>query len=102
METFDTAEELMRSRYAAFVRRDEEHLLRTWHEATRPPRVEFDPALTWTGLDVDRAEEDGGRAVVEFRAHFERDGQPGVLHEISRFIRTRDGWQYVRGRLVEP
>lgn len=100
----------MRSRYTAYVRGDGAHLLRTWHPTTRPARVEIDPGLVWTGLEVLRTEAGGVddlRGVVEFRAaHADlvrgTEGPTiGVLHEVSRFVRSDDGWQYVRGRHVE-
>ena len=101
----------MRSRYTAFVLGDGGHLLRTWHPTTRPSRIELDPGLVWTGLEVLRTEAGGAAdafGVVEFRAAHAPvvgaahggDG-PGVLHEVSRFVRAEDGWQYVRGRHVE-
>ncbi|WP_286689416.1 MULTISPECIES: YchJ family metal-binding protein [unclassified Aeromicrobium] len=98
-----TAERLMRSRYTAYVRGDGGHLLRTWHPTTRPTRVDHDPGLEWLGLEVLRTEAgDVGDAfgVVEFRAAYLAD-EPGVLHEVSRFARTDEGWQYVRGRMVD-
>ncbi|WP_331710712.1 YchJ family metal-binding protein [Microbacterium pygmaeum] len=45
----------MRSRYTAFVLGDADHLERTWHPRTRPERVQIDPGLTWTGLQIDRS-----------------------------------------------
>jgi SEC-C motif domain protein len=94
-----TAEALMRSRFTAFALEDEEHLLRTWHVDTRPPSIRFVPGQRWTRLEVlatvagDLLDTEGA---VEFRAHHERGGEPGVLHELSRFVRD-DGhrWVYV-------
>lgn len=102
--TPETAGQLMRSRYSAFVVGGPDcitYLLATWHPATRPESLELDPALRWTGLEVLAAEAGGPtdrRGVVEFRAAYLRDGVPGALHETSRFRRDNDGWQYVRGR----
>jgi SEC-C motif-containing protein len=84
----------MRSRYAAFVRGDVEHLVSTWHPDTRPTALELDPSRQWTGLDVlDRV--GGGlfdtEGVVEFRAHHRDGGRPGSQHERSRFVGTRGG-----------
>ncbi|MDX6234676.1 MAG: motif domain protein, partial [Nocardioidaceae bacterium] len=42
----------MRSRYSAFVEHDAAHLLRTWHPATRPASLDFDPELRWIGLEI--------------------------------------------------
>lgn len=96
-----TAEELMRSRYSAFVVGDTDHLLRTWHPATRPASIELDPEQRWTGLEV-IATEAGGPAdtkgVVEFRASYAVRGERGALHEVSRFFRVGGEWLYVRGR----
>lgn len=70
----------MRSRYAAYVAGDTAYLLRTWHPATRPERIDLDPALRWTGLEVLRTEGGGpedGKGVVEFRASYLTDAGPG-------------------------
>ena len=33
---------------------------------------------------------------MEFRASYERRGRPGVLHELSHFVRNDDGlWAYL-------
>ena len=91
----------MRSRYSAFVKRDEAYLLQSWHPATRPESVEFDPGLRWTGLEILRVE-DGGpsdtKGVVEFRASY----VDGAMHEVSRFVRYDDAWVYVRGKVISP
>ncbi|QKG22410.1 YchJ family protein [Actinomadura verrucosospora] len=97
-----TAEELMRSRFSAFAVQDEDYLLRSWHPATRPDRVEPDPATRWTRLEIVRTEDGGpgdGKGVVEFRAHYTAGGQDGVLHEVSRFVRHDGAWVYVRGKV---
>ncbi|HWJ83427.1 MAG TPA: YchJ family metal-binding protein [Nocardioides sp.] len=96
-----TAEELMRSRYAAFAVGDAAYLLRTWHPATRPGSITLDPEQRWTGLEVLATEaggEDDAKGVVEFRASYVVRGEPGSLHEISRFFRVAGDWVYVRGR----
>lgn len=97
----DTAVELMRSRYAAFVAGEASYLLRTWHPATRPERIDLDDGVRWTGLEVLGAEAGGPddrRGTVEFRAHHVAAGIEGSLHELSRFRRDNGTWRYVRGR----
>ncbi|MFI7502061.1 YchJ family protein [Streptomyces sp. NPDC049687] len=95
-----TAEALMRSRYSAFVRGDAGYLLRTWHPRTRPARLELDPGMRWTGLEI-LATKDGSAfhatGTVEFRASF----RGGSLHEVSRFERVDGAWVYVDGEFVE-
>lgn len=91
-----TAERLMRSRYCAFVRLDAGYLLRTWHPRTRPERVDLDPGMRWTGLEI--LDTTGGSAfhttgTVTFRASY----RGGSLHERSRFERVDGAWVYVDG-----
>src|SRR5689334_18755202 len=92
-----TAEQLMRSRYAAFAVRDAAYLLRTWHSTTRPPELSLDAGIRWTGLDVLGGT--GGSAfhsegTVEFRAHYVLDGAEGDQYENSRFTREGGAWVY--------
>ncbi|MET8245309.1 YchJ family metal-binding protein [Streptomyces sp. NPDC005202] len=91
-----TAEALMRSRYSAFVQRDAGYLLRTWHPRTRPARIDFDPGMRWTGLEV-LGTTDGSAfhttGTVTFRASY----RGGALHERSRFERVDGAWVYVDG-----
>lgn len=97
-------EELMRSRYSAFARRDEAYLLRTWHPRTRPPRVAFDPAMRWTGLTIEDTA-DGtafhSTGTVTFRARYSDGGRPDSLHERSRFERVDGAWVYVDGDFID-
>lgn len=89
-----TPEQLMRSRYTAFVTGDADHLFRTWHPRTRPDDVRPDPATRWTGLRVLAAEGD----TVEFVAQWERSQREGgELHEVSRFEQRAGRWCYVDG-----
>jgi SEC-C motif-containing protein len=96
--TASTAEQLMRSRFSAFAAADEDYLLRTWHPATRPSRIEFDPEQRWSRLEI-LGKAGGGLfdvdGTVEFRAHYRAAGHPDVLHEHSRFVRADGGWVYV-------
>jgi SEC-C motif domain protein len=93
-----SAEELMRSRYSAYVYRDADYLFRTWHPRTRPLDVTVDPGITWTGLEVLDAVAGGpddDRGEVEFTARFESAGRAGSMHERSRFERRAGRWFYL-------
>ncbi|GAA4892752.1 hypothetical protein GCM10023237_08560 [Streptomyces coeruleoprunus] len=94
----------MRSRYAAFVVRDEPYLLRTWAAATRPRTVDFDPAMRWTGLEIHDTT-DGTlfhtTGTVTFTARYTHGGEPGALHERSRFTREDGAWVYVDGDITD-
>lgn len=93
-----SAEELMRSRYAAYAVGDADHVFRTWHPRTRPRDIELDPTLTWTGLRVLGA----GADWVDFVASYEQHGLSGELRERSRFERRGGRWVYVDGDLGTP
>lgn len=93
-----TAEQLMRSRYAAFVLLDAAYLLRTWHPDTRPAQLELDPAVQWRRLDIVSTGRGGpldSEGTVEFKAHYLHDGERGAQHETSRFLREDRRWYYV-------
>ncbi|WP_086820699.1 YchJ family protein [Allokutzneria sp. NRRL B-24872] len=96
-----TAERLMRSRYSAFAVSDEAYLLRTWHQATRPSTVDFEPRQRWTGLEI-LSTSGGGvfhtEGTVEFVASYRVRGRAGELHENSDFVRVDGLWVYVRPR----
>jgi SEC-C motif-containing protein len=90
----------MRSRYSAFVRRDESYLLRTWHPRTRPARLDPDPGMRWTGLEILGTSEGSAfhtTGTVTFRASF----RGGSLHERSRFERVDGAWVYVDGEFLD-
>ena len=92
-----TAEQLMRSRYSAFVVRDAGYLLRTWGAAGRPSNQGFDDHLRWTGLDVLTVTAGSAfhaEGTVAVRARYVRDGKPGELRENSRFVREDGRWVY--------
>lgn len=99
--TAATAEQLMRSRYAAFAVGDPEYLLASWHPTTRPGELDLDPGRRWTFLEV-LATAGGGllddTGTVEFRAHYRADGRSGSQHEVSRFRREGGRWLYLDGR----
>ncbi len=96
-----TAEQLMRSRFSAFALGEEAYLLSSWHSSTRPEHVRLDPGREWTRLEV-LGHTGGGlfhtEGTVEFRAHYRTGGEPGVLHENSRFVREDGAWRYLEAR----
>ena len=99
----DSAEQLMRSRYSAYVLGLGDYLRATWHPQTRPAAIDVDGAgskqTTWLGLSVKRHVPEGDHAVVEFVARYRLGGQSAQrLHEISRFERIDGRWYYVDGR----
>jgi SEC-C motif-containing protein len=102
----NTAEQLMRSRYTAYVVNDETYLLETWLKNTRPQTLNFSrqQPQKWIGLkilnhavDVDYPDE----ARVEFIARYKVNGKAGKIHELSRFKKQDGRWFYVDGDFRE-
>jgi SEC-C motif-containing protein len=93
-----TAEQLMRSRYAAFAVMDTAYLLRSWHSSTRPSEIILDADQRWTGLTI-LATSKGGlfdqEGTVEFRALYSHRRRISELHERSQFLREDGAWAYV-------
>jgi SEC-C motif-containing protein len=99
-ETAPTAEQLMRSRYSAFVEANADYLLATWHPDTRPSRVRFDPGQRWLGLSIKSTlagTESDREGTVEFVARFKVNGKGHRLHEVSRFEQIEGLWYYRDG-----
>ncbi len=96
----ETAEQLMRSRYSAYINGNESYLKKTWHKKTRPENIEFDPKIKWIRLRIKNTAEgcvDDEQGSVEFIATYKINGRALQLHEISRFSRSDDRWVYLDG-----
>lgn len=101
----ETAEDLMRSRYTAYVEGAVDYLLETTSAATRGSIDRQQLAAYCRGLRgmslriVDTAA--GGAAddsgVVEFEATLKSEGRRFVQRERSRFVREDGRWVYVDG-----
>lgn len=106
VDSVQSAEQLMRSRYTAFTRANEAYLLATWHPSTRPAALTLNqpPDLRWLGLKIVRTELGIGkdeRGTVEFVARYRIAGKGFRQHEVSRFIQEHGRWYYVDGELLK-
>jgi SEC-C motif-containing protein len=96
--TATTPEELMRSRYAAFVRKDFAYLALT---ETNPESMDeatqaWLRGLIWCRLEILCAQ---GHQ-VEFKAYHLEQGMPYCLHERSEFVQNAQGqWLYDKGNV---
>ncbi|MBY4896723.1 YchJ family protein [Cupriavidus sp. AU9028] len=111
-----SAEQLMRSRYSAYVLGDGSWLRRTWHPSTCPDGLEQDianesapgaPRVQWLGLTVrGKAQQDEDHAEVEFVARYKVNGKATRMHERSRFVREPAApgeaprWLYLDGQML--
>lgn len=97
---------LMRSRYSAYVKKDADYLIKTWHpdcnaQEWREGIVQSFTHTNWLGLTV-IAETTGAHnneAFVEFIARFadSNNAQISAMHERSRFLRLNEHWYYIDG-----
>ncbi|PCJ63016.1 MAG: zinc chelation protein SecC [Planctomycetota bacterium] len=97
-----TALELMRSRYSAFVTKNKDYLLKTWHKknSNEIGQELFDENLKWVSLEIintKRGNVNDRTGYVEFKATFEIDGNKTTLHENSKFKKEQGRWYYVNG-----
>ena len=92
-----TPQDLMRSRYSAYVLGLPNYLMATWHPSTAPGDLELSP-VKWLGLEVRLARADGDVGVVEFVARCRDGGRAQRMHELSRFVRENGRWYYIDGQ----
>lgn len=98
-----TAEQLMRSRFTAYVLYKPEYLYRTWLEKTRPGLQELaSTEVNWQSLKVISDRQAGENNQVEFLAIGTASGGPIYLHELSNFIQDDGQWLYVDGQQFKP
>ncbi len=92
-----SAKALMRSRYTAYVQRNESYILSTWHRSTRPETASMntDPPSKWLSLKIIACEND----TVEFIARYKVQGKAYRLHEKSRFVYEDGQWYYIDGEI---
>lgn len=90
-----TSEDLMRSRYSAFVIGDGDYLMESHHSSTRPIQdkeaiVDWANSVRWLKLEMVEVLED----VVEFKAHYYESGDQ-FIHERSKFVKENGHWVYL-------
>jgi len=93
-------EELMRSRYSAYVKTNAEYLIESSAKENRCDEdikfiEEFANSVTWLKLDVLKAKNNQ----VEFKAYYRDGNDIKVLHENSTFIQEDGIWFYKDGEL---
>lgn len=100
--TPNTAEQLMRSRYSAYVLQLNTYIKETWHSSNRPSLAHFTgQPIKWLGLTINKSWSNklANEAFVEFTASYKINGKMQKMHEISRFILENNKWFYLEGKL---
>jgi SEC-C motif domain protein len=95
-----TCEQLMRSRYCAFILQDGEYLFKTYHPHFRENlTVEqlSEKSLDWCNLQIIDSESLTETGFVEFKAWYVNAGQLSCHHERSNFVKDYDQWLYCDG-----
>jgi len=97
-----SVEELMRSRYSAYVNADARYLLlssvkENQYEADIELIEDFSSHVDWLKLDVLKVDDE--KSTVEFKAYYRDKEQIQVLHEKSNFILEDGIWKYKDGEL---
>ncbi len=100
-----TAEDLMRSRYSAFVQANVDYILATYASETRPVEerddiLKWTQSVDWLGLEIlktEKGEVNDSEGWVEFKASFKEEGQKRIMHERSLFEKENGCWVYVSG-----
>jgi SEC-C motif-containing protein len=98
-----TAEQLMRSRYSAFVIADGNYLMKSHHSTTRPVKeknkiIKWAKSVQWIKLEVSetsKGKPQDTEGTVTFNAYFYEKGKVEVIHEKSAFIKENNHWIYL-------
>ena len=103
-----TAEQLMRSRYTAFVKANGNYLNKSHHSSTRPKSkkekleiVEWAKSVTWIKLEIIGSQNGSINELegyVEFKAYFLENGIINNIHENSKFVREHGHWVYLEAK----
>lgn len=95
---------LMRSRYCAFVMKDADYLIRTWHPACHAASFRDEigagfASTEWLGLTVfeHTVSEADDTGYVSFVARFREHEKSGAIIERSRFLKENGQWYYIDG-----
>lgn len=102
----DTAEDLMRSRFTAYARREWDYLDKTRHpgdgesETTQSKKYRQE-GVAWTKLEILGSRNGGAfddEGEVTFIAHYQENEEEKTLHETSKFIKEDGRWYYSEKR----
>jgi SEC-C motif-containing protein len=99
----ETAEQLMRARYSAFVTHAIDFIVASTHSRTRNEIDmtfirEWSETSTWQGLEIIETKEvNENKAFISFEAQFTQNGEDHRHREKSLFERESGHWRFVTG-----
>ena len=99
-----TPEQLMRSRYTAYVLKNAKYVYQTYaseKQAENPVKEikDFANSCRFINLDVISAHHDEDKGEVEFKAQYFYQSLFCELHEKSQFIKENAQWRYLDGTI---
>ena len=104
----ETAEQLMRSRYTAFVMNHMDYITQTHHPSSRSSvdtqaNTAWSTEADWIGLEILKTvggQAEDLRGQVEFVARYRRAGVTEEHHELSDFKKENGVWFFFDGKIV--
>ncbi|MFC0309440.1 YchJ family protein [Gallibacterium trehalosifermentans] len=97
-----TAEQLMRSRYAAFVLAEIDYIVETTVPAqqtllNKKALRQWSLNTQWCGLEIIKfiPEADKNHALVEFKAYYQENENIQAHHELSTFVKIAEKWYFL-------
>ena len=101
----ETAEQLMRSRYAAYVNVETDYIFETTHPAHREGydhegTRRWAEGADWEGLEILSSEggPDDAEGRVEFIARYREKGAKKAHHELAEFKKEEGRWYFTDGK----
>jgi SEC-C motif-containing protein len=103
-----SAEALMRSRYAAYAKVETDYIFETTHPKHREGydhagTKEWAEGAEWQSLEIVSTTAGGAddtTGEVEFVARYTEKGEPRVHHEVALFKKEKDTWFFTDGKSV--
>ena len=102
-----TPEELMRSRYSAYVLHHIDYIKVTTHTSTQSnynfeSLKDWATQSDWKSLQVFSSSDSEREGVVNFEAGYISSRKVVFHHELSNFIKENGKWFYVDGKILAP
>lgn len=106
-----TAEQLMRSRFTAYIINDANYIIKTTHkdnqdyteniESWKKDIMNFSDYTDFLGLEILESIEGKEESFIKFNAILKQDNLDASFTENSRFLKVDNKWFYVDGTFTE-
>ena len=106
----ETAEQLMRARYSAYVKQEIDFIVKSCEEGDKIASIDLKATEDWSknsiwhGLEIlhtEKGTEKDDEGIVEFTATYTKKGIRDVHHETADFKKVNGEWLYYTGN-VKP